>query len=81
MIYHHPIGDLALTSKSGSTLTGWFDSGTGGTKIQTGTLIEDHMVVYAQWNTVSSGSNPTDPGTPTPPTSGSTPPSDSTPPS
>lgn len=81
VIYHHPIGDLALTSKSGSTLTGWFDSGTGGTKIQTGTLIEDHMVVYAQWNTVSSGSNPTDPGTPTPPTSGSTPPSDSTPPS
>jgi uncharacterized repeat protein (TIGR02543 family) len=48
--YNTAVGTLPTVSRTGYTLTGWFTATSGGTQLQTTTLITENRTYYAQWS-------------------------------
>ncbi|MBW7954534.1 S-layer homology domain-containing protein [Candidatus Gracilibacteria bacterium] len=58
IVYNNDIGTLATTSKTGSSLLGWYDALSGGNKFETTTKVLKDTTIYAIWqNSGQSSSN------------------------
>jgi|GEM_PF-6197011 len=49
VVKNQQIGALPTATKTGYTFNGWFTEATGGSIIETTTVISDNIVVHAQW--------------------------------
>ena len=69
-----PDGSMPSPTWEGHTLTGWYTSASGGTRITRRTVFTQDTTVYAHWDEGSGPDNPDDPNNPDNPTGPTSPP-------